>query len=268
MRSRINIAIVACITLVLVSCGNRNVDEVQKLPKVKDAVLIETLDSLSAQEFDYFYAKIGTKYQDSSQRVSFKTSLRIVEDSALNTLITYARIPIFNALVTQDSVKITNKREKCYIKQSLAYFKENFAVNFTYDNIEEILLGLPLAYDTTEKYFRVKDPFAYRISSHKKNEIRHTDRLSDEEVLLFYDLSEDQKELKEMRIENPSDTTSVRINYISRQEVNGMKVPAEMEITIKTPRQEILIEMNYGKVRVGEKEELYFVIPESYGVCE
>ncbi|MCH2223699.1 MAG: DUF4292 domain-containing protein [Crocinitomicaceae bacterium] len=240
----------------------------EKLRKVKDDVLIETLDSLSAQKFDYFYAKIGTKYQDSIQRISFKTSLRIVEDSAFNALITYARIPMFNALVTFDSIRISNKREKCYIEQSLDYFKNILSVDFTYDNMEEILLGLPLDYDSTVKYFRVKDPFTYRISSHKKNEIKHTERLDKEEVILFYEFSDDHKELKETRIENPTDTTSVRINYISRQEVNGLKVPAEMEITIVTPRQEILIEMNYGKVRVKEKEEIYFVIPESYEVCE
>ena len=55
--------------VLLASCGNRRGDG-EKLPKVKDKVLVETLDSLSQQNFDSFYSKMSTQYKDSSRNVS------------------------------------------------------------------------------------------------------------------------------------------------------------------------------------------------------
>ncbi|MGB0914611.1 MAG: DUF4292 domain-containing protein, partial [Crocinitomicaceae bacterium] len=100
--------------LALTSCGSKKEQAGDKLAKAKDTELTQVLDSLSSVKFDYFYSKISTKYKDSSQNVSFKTSVRITKDSAVNTLITFARFPVFNAIVTLDSVKVTDKQKKCY----------------------------------------------------------------------------------------------------------------------------------------------------------
>lgn len=255
------------LSLVLMACGTKRAGHLEKLPKAKDNELMDALDSLSNQKFEHFYAKINTKYQDSSQRVSFKTSIRMREDSVVNALITYARIPIINALVSTDSIKISNKREKCYEEQSLDYIKNNFGVDFTYRNLEELFLGFPLGYDNEEKYFRVKDPYAYIICSHRKKQVQRIERKDDDEVIIYYILNEDLNQLNSMIVESPKDTTTIKVDYLTRMEADGFQVPNEMKVVITTPRQEINIEMEYSKARIGEKEEIYFVIPEGYDNC-
>lgn len=267
MHQSRSILYVMLLSLVLISCGSKKNEIFEKLPKVKDNELVKTLDSLSNQHFDYFYAKIGTKYQDSTERVSFKASVRMREDSVVNALITYARFPIINVLVSQDSIKISNKREQCFEIQSIEYIKENFGVDFTYRNLEELFLGMPLGYNNKDKYFRVKDPYSYTICSHRKKQVQRIERKDNDELIVYYQLNKSANQLDRILIESPKDTTTVKIDYFSRMEVNGFQVPKDISIVITTPRQEIRVEMDYSKSRIGEKEDIYFVIPEGYDNC-
>jgi hypothetical protein len=252
--------------LFITSCGNREGDGA-KLPKVDDSALTDALDSLSAQTFDSFFTKVSTKYQDTSRKVSFKTMLRIVADSAVGISVSYANLPIMSAVITPDSLKLSNKREKCYLLESQRYFKESFGVDFTHRNIEEIMMGLPVGYDKNAEYHRVKDPYAYIISSHSKKDALGMGDASKKEMVFYYTLTKDLKNLASTRIESEVDSTVVMIDYQTRQDVDGFMSPNLMKITIITPRQEISIEMEYNKPRINQPEEIYFVIPESYGTC-
>ena len=254
---------------VLMSCSSsRELADGRDLPKQKDADLIATLDSLSGISFDRFYSKVSTKYKDSAQNVSFKTSVRMVNDSAVNTTITFARIPVMNALVTPDSVKISNKRDKCFIGEDLNYFKKQFGVDFDYENVEELLFGKPVGYDPSKKYYRINNPKAYTVCSHRKKDIKRNERKDEREIITYYNLTEDLKNLESMQIISPGDSTMIQIEYIERELVGGYMTPKLVDVTIYTPKQEIVINLDYRKTRVNQPTQIHFVIPESYEKCK
>lgn len=240
----------------------------EKLPRRKVQELVGVLDSLSDMKPNLFYSKISTKFEDTNSNISFKTSIRLVKDSAINTLITYATLPIVNSMITTDSVVIVNKRDKCYIRESMGYIKENFAVDFNYRNLEELILGMPLDFDSTQKYFLIHDPYNYTISSRRKRDKRRPDRSDTEDVAIRYFLSDDAKGLKGMFIESPSDSVTIQVDYLQREIVTGFDIPKEVFIQIISPRNNMRIQMTYEKVEVNEPKELILVIPESYGKCE
>ncbi len=253
----------------LFSCAKTMSDiKPERLPRVKDAELNHILDSLSTAKFDYFYSKISTKFTDSTQNVNFKTSVRITQDSAINALITFAKIPVLNSLVTKDSVFISDKREKCYITESLEYIRNNFTIDFTYRNVEELVLGLPIDYDTNDRYFQINDPFTYTMSSHRKREIKKIERKQMREIITFYRVSDDLTNLRMMRIESPEDSAIIQLDYLEREWVDGFFVPTEVDLYLLTPKKEINIRLEYRKTRMNEAELIYFVIPESYERCE
>ena len=158
--------------LMIIACSKNNTEGNVKLPKMKDAELVQALDTLSGLEYSSFYSKISTKYSDSSLNVSFKTSLRIRADSATIMTISYARIPFVNALITTDSVQVSNKKDKCYIKESINFIKEKFGVEFSLKNIEELMMGLPLDFDSEHKYFQMESDVGYTLCSHSKRDLR------------------------------------------------------------------------------------------------
>lgn len=261
-------------SLTLLACSPKTIGELgerpEKLERVKTGELLEAMDRLSAYRPGTFYTKINTNYQDTTTQVSFKTSLRIVKDSAIGALIKYAAIPIANAIITLDSVLIVNKRSKCYTKESFAYLKEKFDISFDYKNIEELLYGMPLAYDSEQKYFQIHDPFHYIISTHKKRNIRKSDRKEKfhDDIIFKYFLRDDLLAVERMEVDSKEDTTHIVIDYLTHQLVDSILMPEDVVIQIRTPRNLIRISMNYSKVELNVPQDLFFVIPESYEECE
>lgn len=287
---------IGAFALLLVACSRKIViNNPEKLERRKTSELVGTLDSLYLLKPNFFYTKISTHFQDTNQSISFKTSIRMVKDSAVNALITFAALPIFNSMLTPDSLTILNKRNKCYTKTRLSYLKDNFGYAFDYKNVEELILGLPLAYDTNQKYFQIHDPFNYIISSHRKREIRRNDKgkpdkperninlrldrnerngnntenkEGDDEIIIKYYLTNDAKGLKRMDIESPGDTTRVQVDYISREVVDNYNIPKEVFVQVFTPRNVIHVNLDYEKVEINQPQPLIMTIPESYEICE
>ena len=260
--------VIVLIMSVLVSCATRRPNELVKLPKTTTIQLRQSMDSIAGITFDSFYAKIATKYSDSAQNVSFKTSVRMQKDSVVHSLITYARIPVYSSLLTKDSIILMDKREKCVVSESLNYLKEKFAIDVAFKNVEEMIFGGPVAFEKAKKYFRVNDPFSYTLCSHRKREIKKNERKEQREILNYYSLSEDLKSLKHQKIESPEDSTVIFIDYNSRQLIEGILMPKIVEVTIITPKQEIKVLLDYKKIRINENETIHFVVPESYEECK
>ena len=89
-----------------------------------------------------------------------------------------------------------------------------------------------------------------------------------ENVLIKYFLSPDAKQLDGMEIVSPSDSASVVVNYRSRQWVDGISVPEEIDIEVFTPNNHLNINLWYERARINEFEQLYFIVPEGYEECE
>jgi ABC-type microcin C transport system permease subunit YejE len=239
----------------------------EKLPKKKDKELVETLDSLALVKPKTFYSKLSVDYKDTTREISFKTSLKIISDSAVSAIITYAKIPIVTTMITKDTIKVVNRKDKCYVIQTLNYIKDNFGIDFTYNNIEELFLGRPLDYKIDQKYFVINDPYRYQISSHRKREKKRFERRAKEDIIINYFLTNDAKELKKTTIFSPSDTTEISVDYLSFQADKGIKVPENVFIQIKTPRNRIYVGLEYEKIEINELQELIIVIPENYEKC-
>lgn len=246
---------------------------IDKLPKIKDKELIDRIDSLSHIEPKTFYSKLSLSYRDLSKpteesEISLKTSIKIVSDSAVSAIITYARIPVVTALVTQDTLSVVNKRDRCYTVASLDYLKDLFGVDFSYENIEEIIYGKPLDYQITQKYFVDNDPFQYSISTHKKHDRKKPDRKQRDDLMIQYHLTDDAKAIEQTRIWSVEESTEVSVVYLERQQLNGFDLPLRVEINIRTPKKSLLLTLVYDRIEVNEPQELIIVIPESYEKCD
>ncbi|OFZ08754.1 MAG: hypothetical protein A3D92_21855 [Bacteroidetes bacterium RIFCSPHIGHO2_02_FULL_44_7] len=262
------ILIVLLAAVSIAACGtSRDLTDSESGTRRKQEQIISALDSLSSIKIDNFYSKVSTNYQDSSKNVSFKTSLRVVNDSAVSAIITYASIPVVNALITTDSVKISNRRDKCYILRDLAFFRDEFGIDFTFENVEELFLGKPVAYNAEEEYYKVSED-ENTVCSHKKKDIRKNERKDHREIITYYTLNDSLTNLAKMQILSPEDSTMIQILYLEREFLEGFMLPAHIEVSIQAPRQNILVDFEYRKSHINRPEEVHFVIPENYEKCE
>lgn len=261
MKSWINALIIILAVSGIHSCGKKLSGGQDKLPKIKEERLIEVLDSIHRSGLSFLSARIDTKYADSKQNVSFKTSLKIDRDSAVHALITYAGIPIVTAMITNDSVKISNKREKCYVLRDLDFFRAQFGVGFSYRDLEELLLGRPLRFNPEQEYFLIHDPYNYSISTQKEGG-------NEGELLISYHLTPDLKHLKRVEITSFRDEVSITVNYHDYGTDPVFSAPRTVSVQVKSPKNEIFLTMTYDKVELNVPKEMVIVIPDSYESCK
>lgn len=274
--------------LALVSCKTVEGEfKPERVKNKKTEELVIAMDSLSHKRPEHFFSRISTTFADTNRSVSFRTSLRMTKDSAACALITKAAIPVAQALIRPDSVQISNKLNDCYIRRDLGYFKEAFGVDFNYNDIEELILGLPIGFDTNQRYFQINDQYQYILSSKKKREVRrelrdenrdrdrndrdrdrNRDRDNDENpIIVQYYINGDLSALNKIFIDSPQDTTSITIQYLSRDSISNFLVPHDVQIDIKTPRNNIYIELKYKQTEINVPEKIEFIIPEEYEEC-
>jgi hypothetical protein len=255
--------------ILVTSCAKKTIGELAlvKVERKKVSELVNHIDSISKKVPTTFYSKISTSYKDTNQELSFKTSVRMIKDSAVTALISYAGIPLVNAIITNDSLQFTNKKERCYVKSNLKMLKQEFGVDFDFKNVQELLLGLPLGYHPNQKYYQIHDPYTYIVSSHRKREIKKMERKNFDDYIMKYYFNNDSLGIKRIEIENNKDSTYIVVNYKTKKKVENYWIPSEVEVMINTKKNHILIQLEYEKIAINEEQEIYFTIPENYEAC-
>jgi len=256
--------------LVLASCSNQWSDigeKPQKLPKLKEKVFLEKMDSLHLKRPEYFYSKIKVSYTDEERKVSFKSSVNIVKDSALSTILSYAAIPVFTAYIDTENITIVNKRDKCYTGKAITEYSELWGIELSFENIQEVFFGLPIGYIKGGKYHVLNNPYEYVISTHKKREQKKSEKRHKSNLIYTYKLNSEANNLSSAHIYSPADSFKIDIKYVEWQEKEGVLYPKEMNIFLVGPTTSAEIKMVFNKLRINIPRKLSLIIPENYETC-
>jgi hypothetical protein len=232
---------------------------------------MEILDSLSKKKPQFFYAKMNSEFKSNTSNKKFKTSLRMVEDSAMNVLITYATAPVFNSIITPDSVLLVNKLDKCYQNESVEMIKSLVGVDFSYSNLEEIFLGLPIAFDSTRTYTVFSDEGFILVSNLTKKQWKKKDKLEPSEtkgnLSYTYIINPINTNLVGMHIYSPLEGAIINLRIDERTEIESYQIPGQIFLDIQLPKNAISIQLHYNKIEVNQPQEFIFKIPEDYEKC-
>lgn len=276
MRTWINGLYIAGFLSLFVACSPKivQVTTTEKTEKHKTPFLIERLDSLNKTVPTYFYGKASTNYKDKNRDLSFKTSVKIKSDSAVNALITFAGLPIVNSIVTKDSVKYQNKKDKCYSENSIDYFRESFGYPFEYENVIQLLLGLPIAFESDNKYFQLPDNVYHILSTHRKSQLKNPEQLyvnnnTEDDIIIKYFLVNEGNTLEKVEIDSPGDRVKISVKYGNRStQPETFNYPQLISISILTEKNEINITLEFDKLEINQVQEINYTVPKSYESCK
>lgn len=240
----------------------------------KTDFLVNKLDSLNNTKPAYFYGKAATSYKDKKNNFSFKTSIKIKSDSAATALITFAGVPIMNSIATKDSVKFQNKRNKCYSENSIAFFNTVFGYPFEFDNIVQLLLGLPITFEKEQEYQQESDNIFHILSTHKTLRLKTGTKMyvaddNAKEIFIKYFLSTDGNILEKVEIDNPVDKVKVIINYGNRsKEPATYNYPQRIVAKIITETNKIDVSLEFESMEINQIQEIFYTVPNSYVICQ
>lgn len=265
MLNRLN-AIFLGLFFLITGCAKQWADseiKPERLPKLKQKDFILKLDSIKSIAPLYMYSKLKINYKDTERNVSFKTTLKSVKDSAVSVLITFARIPVFGALIDTSHLTILNKKDNCYTKGLINELSKTSGINFKYENIEELIFGHPIGYESDQKYHMLNDHFHYILSNHRKGQGRKK-----KEIVYSYSLHRDQNHLASTSIWVPADSVQIEAVYSEWQFSGNKYLPKKIELNIQSPKVSAQIRIEYTKLDTTTPESLFLIIPEKYEKCD
>ena len=267
-----NIFLGSSFLFITFSCSKKNSDVL--LPelyqsKIKDKVLAQKLDSIYLTKPKTFSSKFKVDYKGNTSELNFRTSIKIKIDTSLSALVTKASIPILQALITRDSLKLMDKQNKCYMNQSINYFNEILDLDLNYSMIEEVILGVPFSNEFNQKYYVDRETYENIVTNTRKASYLYLppDTLQKSKLMLNYSLNQNLTSLSTTKFFRPSDTTEIQIQYLTYELINGKNIPSNIEISLNSPQRKVLINITYDKTEIDQLLELIFIIPENYEVC-
>lgn len=255
------------------SCKTGKIGGTADCPKKDTEETIELLRSKSKTPFEFYYTKLGVTVKDSESSNSFKTSLKLRTDSAFAGILKVAGIVGAAYLADTDTIAFTNKIKRCYFKKDFGFLVEKFGMDLNYGLMQELLLGQPFGLNTVQELYPLKDDHYYVLASHDKKAIDRltTGALEEDEVEDFffrYKIDCGTMELGQILINAPSMLTSIQIDFVKRQEVDGYSLPQETEIKVVSPKDSTFISLDYGTTTLNDYKKISISIPDSYNECE
>lgn len=254
MKSRLYILFTLSVALFGQSCAKKMTEGTVVLPENNSEDAVEVLDSIQKNKPFFLSSKIDTKYTDNKQNISFKTSLRMSTDTTIWALFTYAGVPLITNYITKDSIQISNKKEKCYIKDNSNFISRNFNIDLGLIDLQSVILGQPMKYNKL---------LNYNLNS-TSNEIIISN-VENKRYFLTYFIDKVSKRINS--IEYTDQEIKLKISYLDYWIQNQYSIPKNIKIEINTSNNNITVDLNVEKIELNQPKEMVVVIPESYEKC-
>jgi len=221
------------------------------LPPIKPS----ELDSIHSQSWHWYYGKFNVSYADSERKLGFKLSLKCSKDSATNALISFAAIPVFNSLITPDSLIYLNKKDRCFGAFPATYLKKLVGLELSLQNLQELFLGLPIAYQPLENVEVI-------ASNHPDTLIF---RQVNKDFSTQYLMAKRHHQLTHQHL-NLSDGRSMQVTYLDWNK-GPVNTPSSILIRILEPGNEATIKLTVDRFELNIPQEISLEIPENYEKC-
>jgi hypothetical protein len=221
-------------------------------------------------DFEWLSGKIKTKYKTSAgESQSFKTYLRIRKDSAIWATVTFLNVPVMTAILTPDSVKILNKKDKKYFLGTFDYITQFVKTPIDYYQIQNLLVGNPISLDTNKPHYIVEIDSDIYLSSMKKSKLEPILKGDEEHFgwIYRYWINELYSPGKTI-LNNPGYGNSLTIEQTDYKRIDNYPFPNKTDATFTSNKDTIEIKLNYSRIKTNESEEMPFEITPKYSAYD
>lgn len=206
-------------------------------------------------DFKTFSAKIKVEYTDKDGKGPDLTVFtRIIKDSAiwLSINATIFSYEAFRVLITPDSVKVLNKKEKEYQLRSVSYLQEIIQLPFDFKTLQDLLIGNPVYLDSN-------------IVSFKKNEESVLLLCSGKLFKHLLTLSANNYELQHSKLDdvNASRNRTCDLTYSNYDNKSNINFATERKVSV-AEKSRLEIDMDFKQYEFNETLSIPFTVPKNY----
>ena len=297
MNKTISIVVLLVYIFTMFSCKSTKefVGKRRALKKNDDIIHAIKENSL---KYDALVLKGGISVITKKRKVSFRSQIRIKKDSAIWSSVTFLGIAGAKALVTNDTLKLVNYKDRNYISEDNSKLIDIFKTKLlSLQNLEALITGDQFDLGSVQKYHIKIEEGKYVISTlSDRKSIKQWGEKKYQKMEKKLDKKEEKNKPKEQekidkKIERRPDkyggieanlwvdTATVKVvklkikdymfeggmtaEYSDFKETEAGVFPMNCNITIDS-EDKIEINIVYSKVSVEEKVKMPFSIPKKY----
>ncbi|MEO6316745.1 MAG: DUF4292 domain-containing protein [Chitinophagaceae bacterium] len=217
--------------------------------------LMNKLNRNRIVDFKTFSAKAKVNYRDKEgEQPELTVFIRMQKDSLIwisvnATIFSYEALRV---LITPDSVKVLNKKDKVVQLRSVNYLKEITHLPFDFHTLQDLLLGNPIYLDSN-------------VVSYKKNDqaitlmnigplFKHLLAITNGDFLLQHSKLDDADPLR---------NRTADLTYGGYENSNGVKFATERRISV-SEKSKLDVDMNFKQFSFNETLSYPFSIPKNF----
>ena len=255
MRNQINIlgTIASVVFFILSGCKSVAVLPTNTPVKNVDVNALASKIKGNYPKVNRLRSRIRAVYDDGKRQQQIIVQLRMEAQKKV-WMSALMVIPIAKLMVTKEGVSFYEKFQKNYFQGDFELINAPFNTSFTYDDIENLLLGKPFLDPTLGKWKQISNPQYYiLIPQGRKSGLQPT---------LFFDPTTFL--LKEQRFLISGSFQSLTVRYINHQRIQGEFIPQEIEISLSDGKELLKINLEFTRTDLPGTISFPFEIPQGY----
>jgi Domain of unknown function (DUF4292) len=217
--------------------------------------LLTKLNSNRISNFKTFSAKIKVDYRDKEgEQPELTVFVHMLKDSIIwvsvnATIFSYEALRV---LITPDSIKVLNKKDKIVQLRSVSYLQDLTDLPFDFHTLQDLLLGNPIYLDSNVVSYSKTDQAIALMSVGVL--FKHLLTITNGDYLLQHSKLDDADPLR---------NRTADLTYTGYENINGVKFATERRISV-SEKAKLDVDMNFKQYSFNETLSYAFNIPKNF----
>lgn len=217
--------------------------------------LMKKLNSNRITKFTTFSAKVKVNYRDKEgEQPELTVFIRMQKDSIIwisvnATIFSYEALRV---MITPDSVRVLNKKDKIAQLRSVSYLKELVDLPFDFYTLQDLLLGNPIYLDSNVVSYKKTDQAITLMNVGPL--FKHLLSITSGDYLLQHSKLDDVEPLR---------NRTADLTYAGYENNNGLRFATERRVSV-SEKGKLDVDMNFKQYSFNETLSYPFSIPKNF----
>lgn len=242
--------------------------EARQVGDKKTQFILSEIEKNEANGPETLNFRANTEVIKAGKNTSFKTSVRMVQDSVIWMSITAYSYEVARVLATPDSIKYVSRTDKKYFIGGYDFIENKIGVDFSFDDLQSLILAHSFGLENPEKINKRNSKNSYVLSSINKRKLKKMQKgkelyPDDIEVLYTNWVNPETFQVEKVSLVDVSSQHQASIQYLTFENLEQYEVLSSFKMDI-IAKEKIEISSAFSKFQVNEPLKFPFKISSKY----
>lgn len=200
-------------------------------------------------DFNTFSAKGKIEIEVNGSKHAATVNIRIKKDQIIWAYINASFLPVAQAYITPDSIKVLNILQGIYTRKGFDFVKKYAGQHFDFKTLQAILVGnKPGSFISEEETYKILQALGYQLSGQKDS------------IAVQLNFNQVYKPI-DVDLSNAAQNQHLHVSYTDFLAIGNKTIPQSIAISSKVKTNNVNLSLSYKKVALNETLEFPFNPP-------